>query len=259
VSAVVYTRVPEALKQAVQARARERGLSLNAAVCELVERGLQARADKRASEGRERALAACASELEQERARLAEAELRLEAAREREQGRARIERALAERARHELASCPQCRERVRGTDLLVSGHCPKCGRALTAMLGPRPQLGAPDPDEYLAFSAHSAPSSAWRWPAPARTRTKQPATTPRSARERDGDHGHAARPPRASRQFARRPRVSRTAGTTTRSCWAAVPTIEDVVSVELVARVRAEQRMGWEGRRRTRAELLHHD
>ncbi len=35
--------------------------------------------------------------------------------------------------------------------------------------------------------------------------------------------------------------LEQNAGTTTRSCWAApVPTIEDVVSVELVARVRAE-------------------
>jgi hypothetical protein len=31
----------------VQARARERGLSVNAAVCELVERGLEASADER--------------------------------------------------------------------------------------------------------------------------------------------------------------------------------------------------------------------
>jgi len=124
---------------------------VNAAVCELIECGLQASADERASEGLERALAACAGELEQTRARLAEAELRREAAREREQARARIERALAERARHELASCPQCREPVRGTDLLVSGRCPTCGRALTALLSPRPQLGAPDRDEYLAL------------------------------------------------------------------------------------------------------------
>ena len=150
-SAVVYTRVPEALKHVLQARARERGLSLNAAVCELIERGLEASADERASEGLERALAACASELEQTRARLAEADLRLEAAREREQASARIHGALAARARHELASCPQCREPVRGTDLLVSGHCPKCSKALTALLSPRPQLGAPDRDEYLAL------------------------------------------------------------------------------------------------------------
>jgi hypothetical protein len=151
VSAVVYTRLPDALKQALQARARERDLSLNATVLELVERGLEASADQRSSEGLERQLAACASELKQTRARLAEAELRLQAASEREVTSARTQRALAERARHELASCPQCRQPVRGSDLLVSGHCPNCSKAITTLLSPRPQLGAPDRDEYLAL------------------------------------------------------------------------------------------------------------
>jgi rubrerythrin len=151
VSAVVYTRVPQPLKQALQARARERGLSLNAVVCELVERGLEAIDDERASEALERARAASASELEQTRARLAEVELRLQTASEREQTTARTHRTLAERARHQLASCPQCRKPVRGTDLLVSGHCPNCSKPITAFLTPRPQLGAPDKDEYLAL------------------------------------------------------------------------------------------------------------
>lgn len=60
-------------------------------------------------------------------------------------------RTLAERARGELASCPQCRKPLRGSDLLVSGHCPGCERAITTLLTPRPQLGAPDKDEYLAL------------------------------------------------------------------------------------------------------------
>jgi hypothetical protein len=64
---------------------------------------------------------------------------------------ARTHRALAERARHQLASCPQCRKPVRGTDLLVNGHCPNCSKPITAFLTPRPQLGAPDKDEYLAL------------------------------------------------------------------------------------------------------------
>jgi hypothetical protein len=40
---------------------------------------------------------------------------------------------------------------VRGSDLLVSGRCPNCSRAITALLSPRAQLGAPDQDEYLAL------------------------------------------------------------------------------------------------------------
>jgi hypothetical protein len=60
-------------------------------------------------------------------------------------------RALAERARGELASWPQCGKPLRGSDLLVSGHCPQCARPITALLLPRAQTGAPDRDAYLAL------------------------------------------------------------------------------------------------------------
>jgi hypothetical protein len=39
---------------------------------------------------------------------------------------------------------------LRGSDFLVSGHCPNC-EAITAFLTPRPQLGAPAKDEYLVL------------------------------------------------------------------------------------------------------------
>jgi len=38
---------------------------------------------------------------------------------------------------------------MRGSDFLVSGHGPHCERAITSLLTPRAQLGAPDKDEYL--------------------------------------------------------------------------------------------------------------
>jgi hypothetical protein len=41
-SEVLYLRLPEERKQALAARAHERGLSLNASACELIARGLQA-------------------------------------------------------------------------------------------------------------------------------------------------------------------------------------------------------------------------
>ena len=146
----LFVRVPDSLKQALAARAREHGLSLTAAVVALLERGLDATAEERARE-RERELAASAGELERTRARLAEAEAALALAREREQLTASSFRALAERARGELASCPQCSHPLRGYDFLVSGHCPNCERAITTLLSPRPQRGAPDRDAYLAL------------------------------------------------------------------------------------------------------------
>jgi hypothetical protein len=150
VSSVVYARVPDPLKQALAARARERGLSVTAAVVALLERGLNAGEQERAGE-RERELAASASELERTRTRLAEAELRLKAAQEREELIARTYGAFAERAQGELALCPQCRKPLRGSDFFVSGHCPNCERAITTLLTPRAQTGAPDRDAYLAL------------------------------------------------------------------------------------------------------------
>ena len=98
----------------------------------------------------EATLAACRSEREQAQVRLKEAELRLQGAREREQLTAATYASLAERTRQELASCPRCREPVRGSDLLVSGRCPECGKALTKLLRPAPQANL-EQSEYLAL------------------------------------------------------------------------------------------------------------
>lgn len=148
-SAVVYTRVPQALKQALAARARARGLSENALALELLEQGLAVGDDTQAGAPLERELAAATHELAQTQARLAEAEQRLQAATVREQTLAQLLWALAERARQPLAGCPRCRTPLRGRDYLLAGHCPSCGQPLTALLAPRPQTGAPDRDAYL--------------------------------------------------------------------------------------------------------------
>jgi len=136
-SAVIYARVPDSLKQALEAHRSTGGLTLTRAVVELLEQGLEASAEGRSPAELEGKLAECTSEQEATRARLAEAELRLQAAREREQLTARTYRALAERTRQELASCPRCRKPVRGSDLLVSGRCPHCRTALTRSLSSR--------------------------------------------------------------------------------------------------------------------------
>ena len=84
----------------------------------------------------ERKLAASTRELEKTRGRLRAAELGVQAAREREQLTARTYTAVAERARQTLGRCPQCREPVAASDLLVSGHCPNCDKPLTSLLLP---------------------------------------------------------------------------------------------------------------------------
>jgi rubrerythrin len=90
------------------------------------------------------------SELAKTRALLKQAELGLQAAREREQTTARTYRAFAERARHELASCPGCGKPLRGSDLLVSGRCPNCEKALSSLLVPT-RFGSLVQNEYLTL------------------------------------------------------------------------------------------------------------
>ena len=150
-TAVVYARVSEPLKQALHAHAATRGLTLTAAVVELLDHGLEAIATRGSLAQRERALARARSELAQTQARLRQAELRLQAAREREQATAQTTTALAARARQKLTLCPQCRQPVNGYDLLVSGHCPNpsCTKELTSLL--TPTRGGLDPNQYLTL------------------------------------------------------------------------------------------------------------
>jgi HTH-like domain len=76
--------------------------------------------------------------------------LRVQAASEREQLIASTYAAFAERARGELASCPRCRKPLRGSDLVVSGHCPNCDEDLTSLLVPS-RFGSLVTTEYLAL------------------------------------------------------------------------------------------------------------
>ncbi len=57
---------------------------------------------------------------------------------------------VALRRRHELALCPRCRKPVHGSDLLISGRCPHCEKALTSLLTPAPRAGL-DSSAYLAL------------------------------------------------------------------------------------------------------------
>jgi len=152
VSAVLYIRVPEALKQALVAHAEGRGLSQTRALAELLELGLAGSAEERSLAELEGTLARAQGKLEATRVKVREAERALEAAREREEHTARTYRAFAARARQVLGRCPGCRTPITGADLLVAGRCPNptCKRALTELLAPAPR-SALDQTEYRAL------------------------------------------------------------------------------------------------------------
>src|SRR6266498_4232658 len=104
-SAVIYARLPDSLKQALHAHAAERGLTLTAALVALLGQCLEALTQQTSVAELEEQLALATSERAQTHAQLQQAELRLQAAREREQTSARSYRALAERTRQQLGSC----------------------------------------------------------------------------------------------------------------------------------------------------------
>jgi Zn finger protein HypA/HybF involved in hydrogenase expression len=145
VSAVLYTRVSEALKQALTVHAAGRGLSQTRALVELLEQGLAGNTAEFADE-----LARSQGELAATRVRVRELDLALEAARAREEHTARTYAAFAARARQVLASCPRCTKPLRGSDLLVTGRCPHCDHAVTELLAPAPR-SALNQTEYLAL------------------------------------------------------------------------------------------------------------
>ena len=149
-SAVLYVRLPEALKDALSAHAASRGLSQTRAAVELLEQGLQGSGAERSLAELAGRLARSQREAEAARGRVRELAGALEAAREREEQSTRTYAALAARVRQVLARCPGCRKPLRGSDLLVSGRCPHCGRAVSELLAPAPRSGL-DEKEYLVL------------------------------------------------------------------------------------------------------------
>jgi hypothetical protein len=74
---------------------------------------------------------------------------------------------------------------VRGSDLLVSGHCPHCQRPITTLLTPRPQTGAPDRDAYLALLGALEVDDDWDPGFPCDASRSNGATHPVSVKEED--------------------------------------------------------------------------
>lgn len=143
-SAVIYARIAAGLKGQVEVYAKDRGMTLTAAVVDLLERGLEAVTNAGPVEQlRERVLDQD-RHLSSARVELAEATAALSSLRERERGL----QTLAQRAEQTLGPCPHCTKPVSGYDVLISGHCPSCGRGLTSVLV-GPQMKGLDQTEIL--------------------------------------------------------------------------------------------------------------
>jgi len=131
----VYARVSSELKDAVDDYAEQRGMSLAAAVTDLLARGLEASH----SETSVLALETRVRELEADRERG-------------RQAAGMVEERLAQR----LGAC-ECGGQLTGRDLIVTGRCPKCSRGVGALLvsadGPASAGSTVDWNELAPFLA----------------------------------------------------------------------------------------------------------
>lgn len=132
-SQVIYARVPDALKDAVDGYASERGTTLTSAVVDLLERGLVSTSDGPSVAQLELKLATTSAEKAEVKASLRSARLELQTL-----------LSLTERTRQPLGRCPrsECSQPITGYDLLVTGRCPACQQALADLL----KLKSPQPE-----------------------------------------------------------------------------------------------------------------
>lgn len=143
-TAVVYARIASGLKAQVEAHASERGMTLTAAVVDLLEHGLEAVSNAASVDQLRERIVEQDRQLSAARVDLAEANAALSSLQERE----RSLQTLAQRAGQTLGPCPHCSKPVSGFDVLVTGHCPSCGRGLASVLV-GPQMKGLDQTELL--------------------------------------------------------------------------------------------------------------
>ncbi len=128
-SSVIYARVPTEIKEAAEAHAEARGMTLTAAITDLLSRGLEATENVRSAEALEAEAHRLRAELDGARAEVAGAQAQTQAVTASFQS-------LNHRLSQALAPCPNqaCRGPVRGYDLLVTGRCPRCRTSLAVTL-----------------------------------------------------------------------------------------------------------------------------
>ncbi len=135
---MIYARVPAALKDAADSYASEHGTTLTAAVADLLDRGLTQVSDERAMAD----LRASLSRLSTEKA---DAEAELQTAR----AQVAALSTFAQQASRRIGTCPTCNEQITGHDLLVTGTCRHCGRALSGLIAPGRSGSAIDQRELM--------------------------------------------------------------------------------------------------------------
>lgn len=164
-SAVIYARFPDSLKQALHAHAAERGLTLTAALVELLGQGLEALTQQTSVAELEAKLAVATSERAQTHVQLQEAGLRC---RPRGSGRRQPPAATGRSPSGRGSSLAPARAAVSPC-VATTCSCVATARTRTAAWGSPRSCCRPEQSTPTSTSpswVRSASSSAWRWPPP---------------------------------------------------------------------------------------------
>lgn len=136
---VLYARIEEELKSEIEDFAQSRGVTLTAAVSDLVTRGLAANSEEESIARLESKLA----QVQTEKTRL-DSELRA----------SKIEadtvRALTQRSNHSIGTCPECDVHYSGYELLAVGLCSN-GHPLGDVISVNPRASTTDQRDLLLF------------------------------------------------------------------------------------------------------------
>ena len=137
-SQVIYSRVPDEVKDAADAYAAEKGATLSNAIVDLLERGLTAASN-------EVSIAALEARLSETSAACGQLEAQLRAAKT----ELAAVQALGQRATQPVGNCPRCSGAITGLDVFSAGRCASCGQGLSELLTPSPQSKGLDQKEFL--------------------------------------------------------------------------------------------------------------
>ena len=131
---VIYARVPPGLKSDVAAYAEKAGVTLNSAVADLLECGLETRAVELADGGPDRELDAMRQTVTDLRTAVAASDRELVRLEGQRKDFAAAAEGLTERLEQSVARCPSCKNPVSGSDVLVRGVCQQCHKPLSSLL-----------------------------------------------------------------------------------------------------------------------------
>lgn len=146
----LYARIAKDTKDALDRYAVSRGMSLASAVQDLLNSGLESA--QRAVD--QVPLAARIASLEAELAETSrDRDQEVVARQQLESEFAALAGAWTQRANARVGRCPDCTQALTGSDLLVLGSCPNCGRSIAGLLAPAKASGLDDRELMMVFGA----------------------------------------------------------------------------------------------------------